>query len=207
MFQYRKRQVLLQFNSAERCSCKNSFAGFNTASGRYYCNLAGVPIELFIGACFNTASGRYYCNARHVFGGKNTSASVSIPQAVGTIAILNFLVDILIIAFQYRKRQVLLQCSFGGTGVDAAILAGFNTASGRYYCNDSGVANYRLVEQSSFNTASGRYYCNFICVQKCLIVVIVSIPQAVGTIAMHCCAVASSSHAKFQYRKRQVLLQ
>ena len=37
---------------------------------------------------FNTASGRYYCNLMNAVSVNLISISVSIPQAVGTIAIL-----------------------------------------------------------------------------------------------------------------------
>ena len=43
-------------------------------------------------ACFNTASGRYYCNIRMYLGETENKYEVSIPQAVGTIAILSGLV-------------------------------------------------------------------------------------------------------------------
>ena len=60
---------------------------------------------------FNTASGKYYCNLNlsymiHRF----HYVIVSIPQAVSTIAIVN-----------YDVRE--------------AAATGFNTASGKYYCN------------------------------------------------------------------------
>ena len=113
-FQYRKRQVLLQFRQNMRSLLKTVFTSFNTASGRYYCNLPKmlekhvqawkVSIPQAVGtiairtskvtlppllACFNTASGRYYCNVKvcdcEVPGNKTQ--------------------------FQYRKRQVLLQWS------------------------------------------------------------------------------------------------
>ena len=61
-------------------------------------------------------------------------ALVSIPQAVGTIAIDR-------LDFWLPK------------------IKGFNTASGRYYCNEEEVF-VRPEGQNSFNTASGRYYCN-----------------------------------------------
>ena len=58
----------------------------------------------------------------------------------------------------------------------------FNTASGRYCCNFNGVKYADKV--LSFNTASGRYCCN---IKDCYPLwrqsIIVSIPQAVGTVA------------------------
>ena len=40
-------------------------AGFNTASGKHYCNwriMLALRAEMFYG--FNTASGKHYCNSR-----------------------------------------------------------------------------------------------------------------------------------------------
>ena len=62
---------------------------FNTASGKYCCNLPEqeTPGIYFIG--FNTASGKYCCNFISLFyllGGK---LLVSIPQAVSTVATID----------------------------------------------------------------------------------------------------------------------
>ena len=138
--------------------------GFNTASGRYYCNIqysllglvwskTPVSIPQAVGTiaiarenqyfkywlCFNTASGRYYCNLK-ADGSKEyrTTYWVSIPQAVGTIAICHEINNL------YLKSR-----------------PGFNTASGRYYCNRlRRWISRRVIHSTSFNTASGRYYCN-----------------------------------------------
>ena len=59
---------------------------------------------------FNTASGRYYCNAGVILNAAR-KLRVSIPQAVGTIA-MGLL----------RVMSTLMEVRF-------------NTASGRYYCN------------------------------------------------------------------------
>ena len=60
---------------------------------------------------------------------------VSIPQAVSTIAM-----------------QSLMGSFVHGLG--------FNTASGKYYCNKKAKAFAAYVRALSFNTASGKYYCN-----------------------------------------------
>ena len=60
---------------------------------------------------------------------------VSIPQAVSTIAT-------------------------GLTISELMINSGFNTASGKYYCNDDSNVVTLTVEYYGFNTASGKYYCN-----------------------------------------------
>ena len=79
---------------------------------------------------------------------------VSIPQAVGTIAMLLALL----------KKNGIELC--------------FNTASGRYYCNQ------KLTDNRS------NIYC------------LVSIPQAVGTIAIGRVSLQYVDSNKFQYRKR-----
>ena len=63
---------------------------FNTASGRYYCNFTGFKtiIVIVMALSFNTASGRYYCNVRRALIAKRREEVVSILQAVGTIAIV-----------------------------------------------------------------------------------------------------------------------
>ena len=56
---------------------------------------------------FNTASGRYYCNGHIVEALFEMSTLVSIPQAVGTIAIFSDLLEVNChtdYLFQYRKR-------------------------------------------------------------------------------------------------------
>ena len=37
---------------------------------------------------------------------------------------------------------------------------GFNTASGKYYCNATGAIAVATGTTTRFNTASGKYYCN-----------------------------------------------
>ena len=118
--------------------------------------------DVYIHLSFNTASGRYYCNAIVINGiAVGKFDCVSIPQAVGTIAI-------------FKAPFWPEETSFC-----------FNTASGRYYCNLEDLPSVSSL-QRGFNTASGRYYCNrlngvYLCTQSCLSV---SIPQAVGTIAI-----------------------
>ena len=65
----------------------------------------------------------------------NGLVKVSIPQAVSTVATCN-LADLVL---DYRS--------------------GFNTASGKYCCNDSD-ASLLASSSGSFNTASGKYCCN-----------------------------------------------
>ena len=55
---------------------------------------------------FNTASGKYYCNASQSMLTFFTSFIVSIPQAVSTIAIetIRAMAKLFLLWFQYRKR-------------------------------------------------------------------------------------------------------
>ena len=110
---------------------------FNTASGRYYCNwLTPVQPTSYKLHSFNTASGRYYCNERRKSMKGTSTQKVSIPQAVGTIAIIRIVI-LSIICWR-----------------------GFNTASDRYYCNLLQLMYKMKKLRYCFNTASGRYYCN-----------------------------------------------
>ena len=60
----------------------------------------------------------------------------------------------------------------------------FNTASGRYCCNNLIVSKYGNNLGKCFNTASGRYCCNHQSIQTYIrFGSRVSIPQAVGTVA------------------------
>ena len=89
----------------------NVMVGFNTASGKYCCNSIGF---IFTGeelsTCFNTASGKYCCNL-YMLNKGSTDISVSIPQAVSTVA-----------TDDVHKTLAHLQSRF-------------NTASGKYCCN------------------------------------------------------------------------
>ena len=85
---------------------------------------------------------------------------VSIPQAVGTIAIGAFAEGYVkkatVVSIPQAVGTIAMDKDFSIHGV---INAGFNTASGRYYCNvTSPTKNNELFYR--FNTASGRYYCN-----------------------------------------------
>ena len=64
---------------------------FNTASGKYYCNCQDSVAYYKSKGCFNTASGKYYCNALRAQGRCIVAAKVSIPQAVSTIAMMKMM--------------------------------------------------------------------------------------------------------------------
>ena len=87
-------------------------AGFNTASGKYCCNL-DFDDEGFAPGFegFNTASGKYCCNLLKQWLSIKPAWKVSIPQAVSTVATAGH--------FTY-------------SGISDK---GFNTASGKYCCN------------------------------------------------------------------------
>ena len=89
--------------------------GFNTASGKYYCNLTCTKQHVkLVSYSFNTASGKYYCNFSKSELLDGLAWCVSIPQAVSTIAILCVF-------------PLWIKIS----------LSSFNTASGKYYCNST----------------------------------------------------------------------
>ena len=73
---------------------------------------------------FNTASGKYCCNSLATGAAGDSVCSVSIPQAVSTVATQN------------QEAHMIV----------ASTLAGFNTASGKYCCNVVAV-----VGQASFD--------------------------------------------------------
>ena len=87
--------------------------------------------------------------------------SVSIPQAVSTVATL-------------EKDYFVVVASFS-----------FNTASGKYCCNEG--ISYSSVTRNlaGFNTASGKYCCNFSLLVAIKLLKGVSIPQAVSTVATY----------------------
>ena len=133
---------------------------FNTASGKYCCNIAKDARKARLGMeGFNTASGKYCCNVVKSMCYVATRA-VSIPQAVSTVAtVLNAVVE-------SKKAQ---EC--------------FNTASGKYCCNRQKNV-FCSLPATGFNTASGKYCCNCIIAAKELLQEQrVSIPQAVSTVA------------------------
>ena len=189
LFQYRKRQALLQLSSSYtggrfstpsvsipqavgtvatiKVGGKTVFSteSFNTASGRHCCNMKKQVSAIFanIRASFNTASGRHCCNNLQNYDDKRFCRK----------------------QFQYRKRQALLQqfvifhrAQFHklvsipqAVGTVATFrmqnltmmstTSSFNTASGRHCCNYTR-SNGRKRNLRSFNTASGRHCCNFI---------------------------------------------
>ena len=87
---------------------------------------------------------------------------VSIPQAVSTVATLNSFGE----TFS-GKKQVSIPQAVSTVATRAnkisrkrAVLARFNTASGKHCCNDITDAFSRA--KRSFNTASGKHCCNLL---------------------------------------------
>jgi len=132
----------------------HSIVSFNTASGKYCYSILFVfpsfqsgtrDVRTSSSLCSSavshpsshTASGKYCCNFPILMGRQlSNDSSVSIPQAVSTVATIN----IIIISVVFLKR--------------------FNTASGKYCCNLLKKKLIRKLTQDSFNTASGKYCCN-----------------------------------------------
>ena len=83
---------------------------------------------------FNTASGKYYCN---MMSGAlyRQEQGVSIPQAVSTIAI--YIVKCLqIFSYCFNTASGKYYCNqLCGVSIIKEIRDSFNTASGKYYCN------------------------------------------------------------------------
>ena len=65
-------------------------SSFNTASGKHYCNKIDLVSLAKYFVSFNTASGKHYCNLVNWYYSAKGMQLVSIPQAVSTIAINNF---------------------------------------------------------------------------------------------------------------------
>ena len=74
----------------ERCYLSSSLEGFNTASGRYYCNENIMPeewCELLKRVSIPQAVGTIAIIEQSMLSAMKFLLKVSIPQAVGTIAI------------------------------------------------------------------------------------------------------------------------
>ena len=112
---------------------------------------------------FNTASGKYYCNEVINHQEESEMTSSCFNTASGKY---------------YCNGNLILE--------DCRKSICFNTASGKYYCNSIYESCFTSsFIHVSFNTASGKYYCNLlISVLMKNLYHMVSIPQAVSTIAM-----------------------
>ena len=80
---------------------------FNTASGKYCCNVIEYAKKHGFKNCFNTASGKYCCNVWISCIKLLEGLFVSIPQAVSTVATEDLLLAVPYFCektFQYRKR-------------------------------------------------------------------------------------------------------
>ena len=115
---------------------------FNTASGRYYCNMVDYYLLQLQSAMFQYRKRQVLLQfkASHCF--QVVTNPVSIPQAVGTIAIkllifLMMMVDYLVSIPQAVGTIAILILS---QQMHSPLVC-FNTASGRYYCN-SPVKNF-----------------------------------------------------------------
>ena len=180
--------------------------GFNTASGRYYCNAVvpsdnrksqkKVSIPQAVGTIaivsdgivyiipytgsFNTASGRYYCNSRYYFQCIEYIETVSIPQAVGTIAIDARYEQLVPIGCWVSIPQAVgtIAIKDGGDIIEVPYVEVSIPQAVGTIAMELNLKLLLKVYLKRFNTASGRYYCN----RKCDI------------LRRRCC--------RFQYRKR-----
>ena len=166
-----------------RGSC--NYICFNTASGRYCCNKSDPLHNINSIESFNTASGRYCCNLERRLSYFLCCYAVSIPQAVGTVAtrIIRPTIGTNCVCFNTASGRYCCNVK-PFTALRRLHLLRFNTASGRYCCNELvAPAVTAVIKESGFNTASGRYCCNHIKTMPVKTGKIVSIPQAVGTVA------------------------
>ena len=108
---------------------------FNTASGKYCCNLVLGAVIWFAAMRFNTASGKYCCNFHRLY--------------VQTIALFTF---------SFNTASGKYCCNSWLNGFYAEY-PGFNTASGKYCCNAL-IWRRWMQRRARFNTASGKYCCN-----------------------------------------------
>ena len=108
---------------------------FNTASGKYCCNLSTMATFNIKHSSFNTASGKYCCNLQ-ISGVyfQSLSKQVSIPQAVSTVATFEFNVKTNAV-FKVSIPQAVSTVATIGIFTDWGEAEGFNTASGKYCCN------------------------------------------------------------------------
>ena len=65
---------------------RSNGSSFNTASGKHCCNHQTYFYDSFSFLSFNTASGKYCCNKMNCSNGSIQLHTVSIPQAVSTVA-------------------------------------------------------------------------------------------------------------------------
>ena len=88
------------------------------------------------------------------------SRSVSIPQAVSTVATLdNNVILATKMAVSIPQAVSTVATDYIGNKFIFRFWFGFNTASGKYCCNGrKGKQNEEV--SNSFNTASGKYCCN-----------------------------------------------
>ena len=113
-------------------------------------------------------------------------ALVSIPQAVSTVAtFVSKSLDSIIYILSFNTASGKHCCNFI-TLIQSKerCLCRFNTASGKHCCN----LGYRLQHQdcllsTCFNTASGKHCCNRLRSKMQFKMQLVSIPQAVSTVA------------------------
>ena len=141
---------------------------FNTASGKHYCNWSLFKTKWQTYGCCVSIPQAVSTIAIEVFGTANfSSVIVSIPQAVSTIAIATAVVmfggmfvwvsipqavsTIAIVSFDVRDAesysvsipQAVSTIAIWGKASEAVTgFSGFNTASGKHYCNAQALEIY-----------------------------------------------------------------
>ena len=187
--------------------CMQRRNSFNTASGKYCCNLVIKLMNQILNflESFNTASGKYCCNHRIL--DTMHSCSVSIPQAVSTVATLLIIISLAIKAKIVSIPQAVSTVATANISeLMTGVYLGFNTASGKYCCNKILLYSDVMMYFARFNTASGKYCCNCYLVSWMEKIAVCSFNTASGK---YCCNPAEmgegeliSFHGRFQYRKR-----
>ena len=163
---------------------------FNTASGKYCCNFIKALLFSFGFNSFNTASGKYCCNSlitKHEL----QTLSVSIPQAVSTVATLKggvYAEEVLSRVSIPQAVSTVATCICSGSiaSVDGTVSIPQAVST---VATTKGSMDLRLLklgvsipqavstvatkwkesklpqQMSRFNTASGKYCCNYLIYQ------------------------------------------
>ena len=146
------------------CLLQSVSSRFNTASSKYCCNCLSQlqrPNHEALG--FNTASGKYCCNFREFLFLYWRRRTVSITQAVSTVATVTGLPEYQEGTYYVSIPQAVSTVATFAKSIPPGYVWRncFNTASGKYCCNFVDIVNSKMfLNGLSFNTASGKYCCN-----------------------------------------------
>ena len=113
---------------------------------------------------FNTASGKHCCNEtiNSIIVDANKNSSVSIPQAVSTVATLrkSYLGTMRSVRVSIPQAVSTVATSLIESLMEYVLYSGFNTASGKHCCNANALGYSNVEYNGGFNTASGKHCCN-----------------------------------------------